>query len=40
VRKKMKPSAATSPSFPKDVAKMFREVYPLLCFTSLPDENR
>ena len=37
VRKKMKPSAATSPSFPKDVVKMFREVYPVLKFTSLPD---
>ena len=37
VRKKMKPSAATSPSFPRDLVKMFREVYPLLKFTSIPD---
>jgi len=37
VRKKMKPSAATSPSFPKDLVKMFREVYPVLKFTSIPD---
>ncbi|HEY1468505.1 MAG TPA: DUF2461 family protein [Candidatus Acidoferrum sp.] len=37
VRKKMKPTAATSPSFPKELAKMFREVYPVLKFTSLPD---
>lgn len=37
VRKKMKPSAATWPSFPRDLMKMFREVYPLLKFTSIPD---
>jgi uncharacterized protein (TIGR02453 family) len=37
VRKKMKPSAATKVSFPRELAKMFREVYPLLKFTSLPD---
>jgi uncharacterized protein (TIGR02453 family) len=37
VRKKMKPSAAMSVSFPKDLIKMFREVYPLLQFTSIPD---
>ena len=37
VRKKMKPSAATSPTFPKDIIKMFREVYRLLKFTSIPD---
>jgi uncharacterized protein (TIGR02453 family) len=36
VRKKMKPSAATSPAFPKEVVKMFREVYPILKFTSIP----
>jgi uncharacterized protein (TIGR02453 family) len=40
VRKKMKPSAATSPSFPKDLAKMLREVYPVLKFTSIPDCRR
>jgi uncharacterized protein (DUF2461 family) len=37
VRKEMKPSAATSASFPKDVVKIFREVYPMLQFTSIPD---
>jgi uncharacterized protein (TIGR02453 family) len=37
VRKKMKPSAATSPFFLKDIMKMFREVYPILKFTSIPD---
>ena len=37
VRKKMKPSAATARSFPKDLMKTFREVYPLLQFTSIPD---
>jgi uncharacterized protein (TIGR02453 family) len=37
VRKKMKPAAATSASFPKDLVKMFREVYPLLKFTSIPE---
>jgi uncharacterized protein (TIGR02453 family) len=37
VRRKMKPSAATSASFPKELLKMFREVYPLLKFTSIPE---
>lgn len=37
VRKKVRPSAATSASFPKEVAKMFRDVYPLLKFTSIPE---
>ena len=36
VRKKMKPSAATQESFPKELSKIFREVYPLLKFTSVP----
>jgi len=36
VRKKWKPSAATRPDFPKELAKIFREVYPLLKFTSVP----
>jgi len=36
VRRKMQPSAATQLSFPKELAKIFREVYPLLKFTSLP----
>ena len=37
VRRKMKPSAATPASFPKELAKMFRDVYPLLKFTSIPE---
>jgi len=36
VRRKMQPSAATQQSFPKELARIFREVYPLLKFTSLP----
>jgi len=36
VRKKMKPSAATKADFPKELEKTFREVYPLLKFTSIP----
>jgi uncharacterized protein (TIGR02453 family) len=36
VRRKMKPSAATQRSFPKELARILREVYPLLKFTSLP----
>jgi uncharacterized protein (TIGR02453 family) len=36
VRRKMPPSAATKASFPKVLAKIFREVYPLLKFTSVP----
>ena len=35
VRRKLKPSAATRPGFARDVAKMFRELYPLFRFTSL-----
>ena len=36
VRRKMKPAEATKPGFPKELAKIFREVYPLLKFTSIP----
>ena len=36
VRKKMKPGAATKPDFTKELRKVFREVYPLLKFTSIP----
>jgi len=36
VRRKMKPSAARRAMFPKEVAKTFRDVYPLLKFTSVP----
>ena len=37
VRKKMKPSEATRATFPKEIEKIFRELYPLLKFTSLAD---
>ena len=37
VRRKLSPAAATRASFPRDVAKLFRDVYPLLAFTSLPE---
>jgi uncharacterized protein (TIGR02453 family) len=36
VRRKMKPSAATKSGFPAELLKVFREVYPLLKFTSVP----
>jgi uncharacterized protein (TIGR02453 family) len=36
VRRKMKPSAATRPSFPGEATRIFRDLYPLLKFTSLP----
>jgi len=36
VRRKMKPSLAMRAMFPKEVAKTFRDVYPLLKFTSVP----
>ena len=37
VRKKLKPVQATRAAFPQDVAKTFRELFPLLKFTSLTD---
>ena len=37
VRKKMKPSAASQSGFPKELEKVFRELYPLVEFTSLPE---
>jgi len=37
VRKKMKPSAATRGGFPIELVKIFRDVYPLLKFTSIPE---
>lgn len=37
VRKKMKPGAAVKAGFPGEVSKVFRELYPLLKFTSLVD---
>jgi uncharacterized protein (TIGR02453 family) len=37
VRRKFAPSAATRASFPREAAKVFHDLYPLLCFTSLPE---
>jgi len=37
VRRKLSPAGATRASFPRDLVKVFREVYPLLRFTSLPE---
>jgi uncharacterized protein (TIGR02453 family) len=37
VRRKLTPAAATRADFPREVIKIFREVYPLLRFTSLQD---
>jgi uncharacterized protein (TIGR02453 family) len=37
VRKKMKPPAATGAAFSKDVIKTFKDLYPLLKFTCIPD---
>jgi uncharacterized protein (TIGR02453 family) len=37
VRKQMKSSAAMHSAFPRDVTAIFRDVYPILRFTSLPD---
>jgi len=37
VRCKRAPAAATRPAFPRDLIKVFRELYPLLRYTSLPD---
>jgi uncharacterized protein (TIGR02453 family) len=36
VRKKLKPAAATHAGFPQEVVKVFRDLYPLLKFTSIP----
>lgn len=36
VRKKLSPAAATRASFPGDIAKIFRELFPLLRVVSLP----
>ncbi|HKW87437.1 MAG TPA: DUF2461 family protein [Candidatus Acidoferrales bacterium] len=36
VRKKLAPKAATRAAFAKDVEKIFRELFPLLAFSSLP----
>jgi uncharacterized protein (TIGR02453 family) len=37
VRRKLKPADATKAAFPGDISKIFRELYPLLKFTSLED---
>jgi uncharacterized protein (TIGR02453 family) len=37
VRRKLNPTAAARASFSKDVTKIFRDVYPLQAFTSLPE---
>lgn len=37
VRRKLSPAAATRNSFMREVVKVFRDLYPLLRFTSLPD---
>ncbi len=37
VRQKFAPSAATRASFPREAAKVFRDLHPLLLFTSLED---
>lgn len=37
VRRKLRLFAATQASFPRDIAKIFRELYPVLKFTSLED---
>jgi hypothetical protein len=35
----MKPAVALQAAFPKELEKTFRELYPLVKFTSLPDEE-
>jgi len=37
VRRKFSPSAATHASFPREAARVFRDLYPLVRFTSLPE---
>jgi uncharacterized protein (TIGR02453 family) len=39
VRRKFAPSAAMRASFPREAAKIFRDLYPLLGFTSLPEQG-
>ena len=36
VRRKLSPAAATRATFPRNIANIFRELYPLLRYTSLP----
>ena len=37
VRRKFAPSAVTRASFPREASRVFRDLHPLLCFTSLPE---
>lgn len=37
VRRKFAPSAATRASFPREVTRILRDLYPLVCFTSLSE---
>jgi hypothetical protein len=37
VRRKFSPAAATRSGFPGELAKIYRDVFPLLRFVSLPD---
>ena len=37
VRRKLSPATATRPLFPRELTKVFRDLYPLLRYTSLPD---
>ena len=37
VRRKLTSAAATKASFPREIAKIFRDLYPLLRYTSLPN---
>ena len=37
VRRKLSSASATRVSFPRDITKVFRDLYPLLQFTSLPE---
>ena len=37
VRRKLSPAAALRSSFPREIAKIFRDLYPLLRYTSLPN---
>jgi uncharacterized protein (TIGR02453 family) len=37
VRKKLSPAATTRPDYPGELTKIFRDVYPILKFVSIPD---
>ena len=36
VRRRLSPAAATRASFPREITNIFRDLYPLLRYTSLP----